>query len=159
MEDNRRQVKTSRRAFGKPQPQKKSEKERESILGGRMKRFPALLEAYQIGRKVSCYGFDWKGPLEALQKVKEETHELEKAIKEAKEEEASREMGDLFFSLTNVSRLLGLNPEIALRSANRKFIKRFKFLEKKLKEQGKEMGKVSLEEMDEVWEEAKNMIR
>jgi len=68
-------------------------------------------------------------------------------------------MGDVFFSLANVSRLLGLNPEIALRQANKKFIKRFKYIEKKLKEEKKELGQVSLEEMDEIWEEAKEKIK
>lgn len=145
MEGTRKRVRTSPRVFGKRQQQKKSEK--------------ALVEAYQIGRKVSRYGFDWKGALEALHKVKEEIRELEKAMKEEKKEEARDEMGDLFFSLTNVSRLLGVNPETALRGANRKFIKRFKFLERKIKERGEELGTASLEEMDEIWEEAKKRIR
>jgi uncharacterized protein YabN with tetrapyrrole methylase and pyrophosphatase domain len=68
-------------------------------------------------------------------------------------------MGDIFFSMANVSRLLGINPEIALRQANKKFIKRFKFIEKKLEEAGKKLSEVALEEMDEIWEESKEKIK
>jgi len=138
---------------------KKEEKERKSLFDGFPNSTPSLLAAFQIGLRVSHYGFDWNQPREALQKVKEEVDELEKVIEAQDKGELSREMGDVFFSLANVSRLLGLNPEIALRQANKKFIKRFKYIEKKLKEEKKELGQVSLEEMDEIWEEAKEKIK
>ncbi|GAI85231.1 unnamed protein product [marine sediment metagenome] len=116
------------------------------------------MEAFQIGVCVSPYGFDWSKPLDALQKIKEEISELEKALKAKKGDEIFREIGDIFFSIANVSRLLGVNPEIALRQANKKFVKRFKFIERKLEKQGKELDQTSLEEMDRIWEEAKQKI-
>jgi uncharacterized protein YabN with tetrapyrrole methylase and pyrophosphatase domain len=131
------------------------QKKRPSPFDGLAKSLPSLLRAFRIGLRVSRYGFDWSKPLEALQKVKEEILELEKALKAKREKEIFDEIGDLFFSLSNVSRLLGVNPEIALREANEKFIRRFELVEKGLKERGKKLGEVSLKEMDELWEEAK----
>jgi uncharacterized protein YabN with tetrapyrrole methylase and pyrophosphatase domain len=130
-------------------------KKRPSPFDGLAKSLPSLLRAFRIGLRVSRYGFDWSKPLEALQKVKEEILELEKALKAKREKEIFDEIGDLFFSLSNVSRLLGVNPEIALREANEKFIRRFELVEKGLKERGKKLGEVSLKEMDELWEKAK----
>jgi MazG family protein len=138
---------------------KKEEKERESLFDRFPNSTPSLLAAFQIGLRVSHYGFDWSQAREALQKVKEEVVELEKVIDAQDKAELSREMGDVFFSLVNVSRLLGINPEIALRQANKKFIKRFKYIEKKLKEEKKGLGQTSLEEMDKIWEEAKVKIK
>jgi len=117
------------------------------------------MEAFQIGLRASSYGFDWNQPLDALKKTKEEISELEKALEEKKEDEILHEIGDIFFSMANVSRLLGINPEIALRQANKKFIKRFKFIEKKLTEEGKELGEVGLEELDKIWEESKGKVK
>ena len=134
---------------------KKEEKKRKSVFGDFPDSTPSLLAAFQIGSCVSFYGFDWNKPVDALQKVKEEISELEKVIKTLNEKEISGEIGDVFFSLANVSRKLGVNPEIALKQANKKFINRFKYIEKKLKEERKELGEVSLEEMDRIWEEAK----
>lgn len=138
---------------------KQEEKERESLFDRFPNSTPSLLAAFQIGLLVSHYGFDWNQPKEALQKVKEEVAELEKVIDAQDKAELSREMGDVFFSLVNVSRLLSINPEIALRQANKKFIKRFKHIEKKLREKKKELGQASLEEMDKIWEEAKEKIK
>lgn len=137
--------------------QKQEEKERSSIFEGWVKSAPALLEAFQIGQRVAAYGFDWGQAKEALTKVKEEIAELEEAVDRGRESEISEEMGDLLFSLANVSRLLGLNPELALKQTNRKFIKRFQYIEKKLKSEGKELGEVSLAEMDKIWEQAKDL--
>lgn len=137
---------------------KKEEKKRESIFDGLPQSAPSLLTAFHLGRLVSHYGFDWNKPLDAFQKVKEEVSELEKVIKSQDKEEISREIGDVFFSLANVSRLLGINPEIAFKQTNNKFIKRFKYIEKRLNERNKELGEVSLEEMDEIWEEAKKIV-
>jgi len=152
-------IKTSKKVVDEWCRQKKEEKERQSILDGMAKCFPSLMEAFQIGLRVSPYGFDWSQPLDALKKVKEEISELEKALEAKKEDEIFREIGDILFSMASVSRLLGVNPEIALRQASKKFIKRFKFIEKKLEEKGKELSQVALEEMDEIWEEAKEKIK
>ena len=138
---------------------KQEEKVRESLFDRFPNSTPSLLAAFQIGLSVSHYGFDWNQAQDALQKVKEEVAELEKVIDAQDKGELSREMGDIFFSLVNVSRLLNINPEIALRQANKKFIERFKYIEKKLKEERKQLGQVSLEEMDKIWEEAKEKIK
>ena len=115
----------------------------------------SLEASYRIALYVSSFGFDWSGAYDALQKVKEEVRELERALEAGEEKEISQEIGDIFFALANVSRLVGVNPEKALRKTNEKFMKRFSFVEKKLKEQGKKLGQASLEEMDKFWEESK----
>jgi tetrapyrrole methylase family protein/MazG family protein len=135
--------------------QKLREKKRKSVFDGIPKTTPSLLASFQIGLRASSFGFDWKKPQDVLEKVKEEVAELEKAVQEKKEDEMTKEVGDVLFSLVNVSRHLGVNPEIALRQANKKFIQRFQFVENRLKEEGKELKQSSLEEMDKIWEEAK----
>jgi MazG family protein len=135
--------------------QKQAEKERESVLDGITKSNPALLTAYQVGKRVSSFGFDWHHPEDVLQKVKEEIAELENAIKERQKGEISDEIGDLLFSLANLSRHFDVNPEIALREANKKFLRRFQYVEKKIKQECKDLEHVSLEDMDKIWEEAK----
>ena len=135
--------------------QKQSEKERDSVLDGMTKSNPALLTAFQVGVRVSSFGFDWSHPMDVLQKVKEEVAELENAIQEKQKDEIFNEIGDILFSLANLSRHVDVNPEIALREANQKFMRRFRFIEKKIKQENKELGQVSLEEMEKIWEEAK----
>jgi MazG family protein len=131
---------------------KQQEKKRQSLFDGIVKLAPALHSAYQIGQRVSSYGFDWDNPSDALEKVKEEVAELESAVKIGTKDNIIQEIGDAFFSLTNVSRKLGINPEIALKKANEKFMLRFESLEKELAERGKSLGETSLEEMDEIWD-------
>lgn len=152
-------IRTPEKVLDEWQRQKKDEKERQYLLDGMSNSSPSLLVAFQIGLCVSSYGFDWKQPQEALQKVKEEVSELERALDAKKEDDIFRELGDIFFSMVNVSRLLGVNPEIALRDTNKRFIRRFQFIEEKLKEKGKELGMASLEEMDEIWDEAKERVK
>jgi len=135
--------------------QKQAEKERKSVLEGITKSCPALLAAYQIGVRTSSFRFDWVQSMDVLQKVKEEVAELEEAIQNKQKKEISVEVGDILFSLANLSRHFEVNPEIALRKANQKFMRRFRFIENKLKQDGRELGKASLEEMDQIWEEAK----
>jgi tetrapyrrole methylase family protein/MazG family protein len=154
-----KRIRTSEKVIDEWYRQKKEEKERQSILDGMAKCFPSLMEAFQIGLRASSYGFDWKEPFDALKKTKEEISELEKALEEKKEEEIFHEIGDVLFSMANVSRLLEINPEVALRQANKKFIKRFKFIEQKLAEEGKELGEVGLQEMDKIWEESKGKVK
>ncbi len=139
--------------------QKKEEKGRQSVLDGMATCLPSLLEAFQLGLRASHVGFDWDQPLDALQKVKEEISELEKALETKEEDEVFKEVGDLFFAMSNVSRHLGVNPEIALRQANKKFRQRFRFIEEKLGMEGKALDQTSLEEMDKIWDEAKNNIK
>jgi len=151
-------IKSSAKVLQQWERLKRTEKGKEFLFDDMIKSLPALLEAFQIGVSVSAYGFDWNNPLNVLQKVKEEVTELEMALKENKHEKVAEEMGDLFFSMANLSRHLGVNPEIALKQANKKFINRFNYIEKKLKEDGKELTRASLKEMDEIWEQAKNKV-
>jgi tetrapyrrole methylase family protein/MazG family protein len=135
--------------------QKQAEKDRESALDGMTKSSPALLTSFQMGVRASSFGFDWSHPVDVLQKVKEEIMELEKAIQDKRKDEIFDEIGDLLFSLANLSRHFDVNPEIALREANQKFMRRFRFMEKKMNQEGKALGKAGLEEMERIWEEAK----
>jgi MazG family protein len=135
--------------------QKQKEKARESVLDGVTKSSPGLLTSFIIGTRVSSFGFDWQQPHDVLQKVKEELAELEGAIEEKKKDEIAGEIGDLLFSIANLSRHLAVNPEIALRKANQKFIRRFRYIEEKLNQEGRELEETSLEDMDRIWEEAK----
>ena len=149
------QIENSARVVDLWNQQKKKEKERHSALDGLATHLPSLLKAFQIGQRVSVFGFDWKSPLDALGKVREELDELEEALQSDNKEQADEEIGDILFSLANISRHLDVNPEIALRQTNDKFCKRFRYIEERLKERGDELGKVSLEELDILWEEAK----
>jgi MazG family protein len=135
--------------------QKQEEKNRESVLDGMTTSSPALLASFIIGARVSSFGFDWSQPIDVLKKVKEEVIELEEAFQKNKKEEISAEIGDVLFSLANLSRHFDVNPEIALRNANQKFIRRFRFIEDMLKQKGMELRDASLEEMEELWERSK----
>jgi uncharacterized protein YabN with tetrapyrrole methylase and pyrophosphatase domain len=116
---------------------------------------PALLVAFQIGRKVSAYGFDWPDVAGVLAKVREETGELEAAVSDANAAGIEEELGDLMFSLANLSRKLGVNPELALRKANAKFVRRFRALEDEIRSSGRDIGKMSLDELDAMWNRLK----
>jgi MazG family protein len=151
-----REKKTSEGVIDDWRRQKKIEKKRDSFFDGLLKTSPALLEAFQTGQQASSFGFDWNHSLDAMKKVKEEVAELEKALEDGREEEIRQEIGDLLFSMANVSRLSGINPEIALRRANRKFVGRFKAVEEKLKKQGRSLDQASLEEMDKIWDSIKD---
>lgn len=135
--------------------QKNTEKNRESLFDGISSCTPALLTAFQIGLRASLSGFDWSETAAVIGKVKEEMLELEEAVGEKDPQGIMEEIGDLLFGLANLSRHLGVNPEIALQFANRKFITRFRFIEKKLKDQGRDIDGASLEEMEELWQLAK----
>lgn len=136
--------------------QKSSEKNRSSVFDGISRITPSLLTAFQIGLRASLQGFDWEKPDEVLPKVKEELQELEQAVAEGrKQAEVLEEIGDLFFALSNLSRHLGINPELALRFANQKFIDRFRYIEVKLGERGKTPEQVTLAEMEALYQQAK----
>ncbi|MGC9056576.1 MAG: nucleoside triphosphate pyrophosphohydrolase [Candidatus Saccharicenans sp.] len=134
---------------------KQMEKRRQSILDGLPASAPALIYAYLLGQRAASQGFDWPEALAALKKVKEETRELEESLKKKHHQQIAEELGDAFFSLVNVCRLTGVNPEIVLRQANKKFEKRFRLLERELKKDGKKMGECSMEELDRIWERIK----
>lgn len=137
------------------QERKRKEKGEASVLGSPGAATPALFAAFQIGRKVSVYGFDWPDPSGVLAKVREETAELEAAVSEADTGGIEEELGDLMFSLAQLSRKFGMDPELALRKANAKFVRRFRALESEVRASGRELGNMSLAEMDAVWDRQK----
>ena len=126
-----------------------------SVLSGVPKTLPALVKANRIQDKVAGVGFDWETPDQVFEKVKEELQELEDAKNNKSQKEIENELGDVFFSLVNYARFLNVNPENALERTNKKFIKRFGYIEDKAKENKKSLHKMSLDEMDVFWEEAK----
>lgn len=128
-----------------------------TVLAGVPGALPALIKAERIQEKAAHVGFDWEHPDQVWDKVKEEIGETEAEIKAGRKEGIDEEFGDLFFSLVNAARLYGVNPENALEHTNRKFIKRFNYLEAKAKEAGKELKDMTLAEMDAIWEEAKKL--
>ncbi len=134
---------------------KKAEKGASSILEDPGPATPSLLSAFQIGRRVSGCGFDWPSAAGVLAKVREETGELETAVSGADAAGIEEELGDLLFSLANLSRKLGVNPELALRKANAKFVRRFRGLENEARSVGKDLGKMSITEMDSIWDRQK----
>ena len=129
-----------------------------TVLGGIPDSLPSLVKAYRIQDKVANVGFDWKKREDVWEKVKEEIGEFEEELKakgEGREANVEGEFGDLLFSLINVARLYKIKPDNALEQTNLKFIRRFNYIEQRAKEQGKELKEMSLEEMDELWNEAK----
>ncbi|WP_299796155.1 nucleoside triphosphate pyrophosphohydrolase [uncultured Maribacter sp.] len=128
---------------------------KKSVLEGVPKSLPALVKANRIQDKVSGVGFDWEEPQQVFEKVQEELGELQVEVAAGDIEKIEAEFGDVLFSMINYARFLGVNPENALERTNKKFIKRFQYLEIKAKEIGKSINNMSLEEMDVYWNEAK----
>ena len=116
---------------------------------------PGLLQAFLIGRRVAGVGFDWPDAAGVMAKVREEEGELEEAVRAGDAAGIEEELGDLLFSLANLARKLGVNPELAVRRANDKFVRRFRALEDALRASGKSPGKVPLEELDAIWDSLK----
>ncbi|MEW6702982.1 MAG: nucleoside triphosphate pyrophosphohydrolase [Bacteroidota bacterium] len=131
---------------------------RDSVLEGVPKNLPGLARAFRLQEKASKVGFDWEKKEDVWKKVIEEIEEMHAMEKSGNLNEFEKEMGDVFFALTNYARFLGVNPEDALRLTNEKFIARFNYVEKKIKESGKSLTESNLEEMDKYWEESKDSI-
>jgi XTP/dITP diphosphohydrolase len=129
---------------------------RTSVLEGVPKSLPALVKAIRIQDKARGIGFDWDNKDQVWDKVKEEIEELQVEIK-AESNKVEDEFGDVLFSLINYGRFLNINPEDALEKTNKKFIKRFQYLETESKKEGKELSDMSLTEMDVYWNKAKLM--
>lgn len=117
--------------------------------------FPALMRAYKVQEKASRVGFDWENVDGALEKVYEELNELREVYKGDDRGKIMEEIGDLFFAMVNVARFLGVNPELALREATNKFIRRFKYVEETSSKMGKKLQEMTLEDMDRLWDEGK----
>jgi MazG family protein len=141
--------------------------ENASILDGVSSRAPALMEAHQLATKAARVGFDWRNVDEIFDKLHEEVEELREAIRDSRDADplaeselahrrVREEVGDLLFAVTNIARHLDAEPEAALKLTNRKFRRRFRHIERGLKERGRELGQATIEEMEELWQEAKN---
>ena len=126
-----------------------------TVLSGVPSALPALIKAFRVQEKTANVGFDWDSPEEVWNKVKEEIAEVETEIKNGNAVDVEKEFGDLLFSVVNVARKYGVNPENALEKTNQKFISRFNYVEAKSKEQGKRLKEMTLDEMDVLWDEAK----
>jgi|TARA_R110002110_G_scaffold368216_2_gene578003 XTP/dITP diphosphohydrolase len=130
---------------------------RTSVLEGVPKSLPALVKANRIQDKVSGVGFDWEEPQQVFEKVKEELEELQYEVSADNKDKIEAEFGDVLFSMINYARFLKVDPENALERTNKKFIKRFQYIEVKAKEIGKSLKDMTLAEMDVFWEEAKKL--
>jgi MazG family protein len=134
----------------------KKEKALESILDEVPVHFPALLEGLKLTKKAAKVGFDWKETPQIFNKLDEEIIELKKAIAGRDRGEIAEEIGDLLFVVINLARHLDVEPETALKTTNRKFRHRFKFIEDKLRDQGRKLNEASLDEMDDLWNQSKS---
>ena len=130
-----------------------------SVLAGVPDALPALIKCYRIQDKARNVGFDWKEKEDIWHKVEEELNEFKDEVHAMNQEKMEEEFGDLLFSMINAARLYKINPENALERCNRKFIRRFNHIEKRTKEENKELSQLSLEEMDAYWDEAKRIER
>lgn len=132
---------------------------KKSVLEGVPKSLPALVKASRIQDKAAGIGFDWEASSQVLEKVKEELTELQTEIEQGNKQKIEEELGDVLFSLINYARFLEVDPESALEKTNKKFIKRFQYLEQKAQESNKSLQEMTLTEMDFFWEEAKKLTR
>ncbi len=134
---------------------KLKEGKKKTVLGGIPKGLPALVKAHRIQDKARGVGFDWDEKEQVWDKVLEEYYELMNEVKNGNESDVESEFGDFMFSIINAARLYDINPENALEKTNKKFIKRFNFLEQKTITKGKDLKEMTLDEMNEIWEESK----
>lgn len=130
-----------------------------TVLSGVPATLPAMIKAHRIQDKARSVGFDWEEREQVWAKVQEEIDELKTEIGAMDKDKMEAEFGDLVFSLINAGRLYGIDPENALERTNRKFISRFNYLESKTIAQGRDLKKMTLAEMDEIWDEAKAIER
>ncbi|HXG55397.1 MAG TPA: nucleoside triphosphate pyrophosphohydrolase [Vicinamibacterales bacterium] len=129
--------------------------QKQSLLKGVPRALPSLLRAHEIGTRVAAVGFDWARTDDVIGKIEEEVAELRDAVAHEGRGRAEEEMGDLLFSIAQLARQLGIEPECALRKANEKFTKRFGALETLFHDRGRSLQETTLEEMEQVWTEVK----
>lgn len=140
---------------------KKKEKgnaERKSILEGVPKELPALIRAHRLQERAARVGFDWRKADDVIGKLDEEMREFKETLEGRDPARMEDELGDIFFVLVNISRFIGVNPEDALRKTISKFIARFQFIEEAAKNMGRELSDMSLDEMDALWDKAKESL-
>ncbi len=126
-----------------------------TVLGGIPTALPALVKANRLQQKARGVGFDWENKEQVWDKVNEELSELKEEIKAENMDKIEAEFGDFMFSIINAARLYGINPENALERTNRKFINRFNYLEEQTIKKGRSLKNMSLDEMEEIWQESK----
>jgi len=131
---------------------------RASLLEGVPEMLPALQSAHRLQEKASKVGFDWERKEDVWRKVIEEIEEMHESETDGSYEQLETEIGDVFFAMVNYARFLDVNPENALRQTNKKFINRFKYIEKKISQSGRKLSDSNLEEMDKYWNESKEKI-
>jgi XTP/dITP diphosphohydrolase len=132
---------------------------KKSILEGVPRSLPALVKASRIQDKAACSGFDWEKPEQVFEKVKEEIDELHEEVRRKNNTNIESEFGDVLFSLINYARFIKVDPESALERTNKKFIKRFQFLEREAAKEGKQLSEMTLSEMDIHWEKSKDYYK
>lgn len=130
---------------------------KKSVLQGVPRSLPAMVKANRIQDKVAGVGFDWEQPEQVFEKLQEELGELQEEVSQGNSDKIEAEFGDVLFSMINYARFLGINPENALERTNKKFSKRFQFLEEEAEKMGNSLKDMSLEEMDIYWNKAKEM--
>ena len=128
-----------------------------TVLSGVPDALPSLIKAYRIQDKVRNVGFDWDDRKDVWKKVREELDELEAEFEREDKDRSTAELGDFLFSVINAARLYHLNPDNALERTNQKFIRRFNYVEQHAIQEGKTLNKMTLEEMDALWNEAKDL--
>ena len=129
-----------------------------TVLGGVPASLPTLIKAYRIQEKAASLGFDWEYREQVWDKAKEEIAEFQAEADKMDSEKMEAEFGDVLFSMVNAARLYDINPDTALERTNKKFIQRFNFLEAETISKGKDLKKMTLAEMDEIWERAKKDV-
>lgn len=129
--------------------------ENKSVLSGVPLAMPALLKASRLTEKAARVGFDWRRTDDVFDKIDEEVAELREAVAEGDAEHVHEEIGDLLFTIANIARKVNVNPEEALQSTNRKFMRRFESMESRVRERDQNLDQLELEEMDRLWDEAK----
>ena len=134
----------------------RAEKNQTGILDDVALNLPALVRSLKLQKRAARVGFDWPAISQVLKKIDEETKELVEAKEFETQERINEEFGDLIFALVNLGRHLKVDPEEALKKANKKFVTRFKFIEDEIKSQGRNLEATSLEEMEQLWQSAKN---
>ena len=129
---------------------------KQSVLEGVPKSLPALIKAQRMQEKAAGVGFDWKEKKEVIEKLNEELEELDQALEVQNKSAIEEEFGDVLFSLINYARFININPETALERTNKKFIKRFQYIEDKAKASKRSIADLNLNEMEALWQEAKS---
>jgi MazG family protein len=129
--------------------------ENKSLLSGVPQALPALLKSSRLTEKAARVGFDWRATDDVFEKLDEETAELREAVKKGAQDEIHEEIGDLLFTIANIARKVNVNPEEALQSTARKFMRRFESMESVVRGRGQNLDQLTLEEMDALWDEAK----